>query len=545
VVAKGVAVDAGAGSAWIDQAKAEWPVATPWQVELREDGSELSLRLSGDGLPAVQNQDVVFYPEQWGPIVYGSEQLSKVSVNSIEIRLKPGDQPLTTGQTLNGVLALGAEGVVRGYRVSALFSGVSKPRLAEPASADLELSSALLLALLGGVILNLMPCVFPVLSIKALAVLQQSGHARRQTRLHGWAYAAGILASFAGLAGVLLLLKAGGASIGWGFQFQTPLFVLCLAYIMFAVGLSLSGVFTIGGSLAGIGSGLAARSGYTGSFFTGVLAAVVATPCTAPFMGAAIGFALSQPGLVMLEVFLSLGAGLALPYWLLCHWPTLQRCLPKPGLWMLKLKQGLAFPMYAATTWLIWVLARQAGPNAVAVALAGCVAISFAAWLYQISLNANGGKRRLGTTSAGLLLALAISTSYFSLDAPAVTAQQCDAHNKNLQTFSAEDLRRLRADGKPVFVNLTADWCISCLVNERVALSSDAVLNTFREAGVVYLKGDWTNRDPAISSVLAEYGRSGVPLYLYFAPGVQAARVLPQILTPDIVINTITGVVKL
>jgi thiol:disulfide interchange protein DsbD len=209
------------------------------------------------------------------------------------------------------------------------------------------------------------------------------------------------------------------------------------------------------------------------------------------------------------------------------------------------LKQGLAFPMYAAAAWLIWVLARQAGPTAVAGALIGCVAIGFAAWLYQISRNSNDGRRRLGDASAGFLLILAVSGGYFSVDAPALTSQSSEGQAKNWQAYSADELRRLRAAGKPVFVNLTADWCISCLVNEQVALSRDAVLNAFREAGVIYLKGDWTNRDPAIANVLAEYGRSGVPLYLYFAPGAQTAEVLPQILTPDTVINAVKGMVKL
>lgn len=544
VVATGVAVEP--GSPLIEAAKASLPVDLPWPAALNQDAEGLILRLSGDGLSQLKNQAILFYPEQWGPISHGAEQTAKFSENAIELRLKPGDQPLQPGQILNGVLAIGDDAAARGYRVSAVWPGVIKPPVAPaPEAAGLALPTALLLALAGGLILNLMPCVFPVLSIKALAVLQQAGHHRWQTRLHGWAYAAGILVSFASLAGLLIALKAGGASIGWGFQFQSPLFVLAVAYVMFAVGLSLSGVFTIGASVAGIGSGLVARSGYSGSFFTGVLAAVVATPCTAPFMGAAIGFALSQPALVMLAVFLSLGAGLALPYWLLCHWPALQRRLPKPGLWMEYLKQGLAFPMYAAAAWLIWVLARQAGPTAVAGALAGCVAIGFAAWLYQISRYSNDGRRRLGGAGASLLLALAVGGGYFAVDAPALTSRTSNASDEHWQAYSPDELRRLRAEGKPVFVNLTADWCISCLVNEQVVLSRDAVLNTFREAGVVYLKGDWTNRDPAIDSVLAEYGRSGVPLYLYFAPGAQTADVLPQILTPDIVIDAIKGAAQL
>jgi thiol:disulfide interchange protein DsbD len=544
VVAKGVAVEP--GSPLVNAARANLPINLPWQATLAEDDQGQILHLSGDGLAAIQNQAVLFYPEQWGPISHAAEQSAIFTENAIELRLKPGDQPLQPGQILKGVLAIGPDGAARGYQVSVVWPGVIEPLAPVVAeAADLALPYALLLALAGGLILNLMPCVFPVLSIKALAVLQQAGHDRWQTRLHGWAYAAGILLSFAGLAGLLIALKAGGASIGWGFQFQSPLFVLVVAYVMFAVGLSLSGVFTIGASVVGVGSGLAARSGYSGSFFTGVLAAVVATPCTAPFMGAAIGFALSQPALVMLAVFLSLGAGLALPYWLLCHWPALQRRLPKPGLWMEHLKQGLAFPMYAAAAWLIWVLARQAGPTAVAGALIGCVAIGFAAWLYQISRNSNDGRRRLGDASAGFLLILAVSGGYFSVDAPALTSQSSEGQAKNWQAYSADELRRLRAAGKPVFVNLTADWCISCLVNEQVALSRDAVLNAFREAGVIYLKGDWTNRDPAIANVLAEYGRSGVPLYLYFAPGAQTAEVLPQILTPDTVINAVKGMVKL
>ena len=542
VVAKGVAV--GAGSPLIATAKARLPTAAPWQAMLHADVDSLLLRLSGVGLPAL-NQAFLFFPEQRGAIVHGSEQVATVSDNVIELRLKPGDQPLAPGQTLTGLLAIGAEDAMQGYSISVAWPVVNKPETAASAATDLALPGALGLALAGGLILNLMPCVFPVLSIKALAVLQQSGHDRLQTRLHGWVYTAGVLTSFAGLAGVLVLLKAGGVSIGWGFQFQSPLFVLCVAYVMFAVGLSLSGVFNIGGSLVGVGSGLAARSGYSGSFFSGVLAAVVATPCTAPFMGAAIGFALSQSGWVMLEVFLSLGAGLALPYWLLCHWPALQRCLPRPGVWMENLKQALAFPMYAAAVWLIWVLARQAGPTAVVVGLAGCVAIGFAAWLYQISQNSSIGRRWFGEAGAGLLVVLALYGAYNGIDAPAVAAKECAPGNNIWQPYSSEALSRLRAEGKPVFVNLTADWCISCLVNERVVLSLDAVLDAFHDAGVVYLKGDWTNHDPVIADVLADYGRSGVPLYLYFAPGAQAATVLPQILTPGVVIDTVKGLTKL
>ncbi|MGZ5000823.1 MAG: protein-disulfide reductase DsbD family protein, partial [Methylomonas sp.] len=482
VVAKGATVEA--GSPLIEPAKAQLPTSLPWQAALSEDTDGVSLHLTGSGLESLRGQDIRFFPEQWGPIAHAGEQVV-FSDHAVELHLKPGDRRLTPGQTLAGILAVGAEDAARGYRVDVALSGASDPPA--PVSADLALPTALLLALAGGLILNLMPCVFPVLSIKALGLLQQAGHAPWRTRLHGWAYTAGVLLSFAVLAGILIVLKAGGASIGWGFQFQSPLFVLCLAYLMFAVGLSLSGVFSIGASITGIGSGLAARGGYSGSFFSGVLAAVVATPCTAPFMGAAIGFALSQSGLVMLAVFLSLGAGLALPYWLLSHWPALQRSLPKPGLWMETLKQGLAFSMYAAAAWLVWVLAQQAGATAVAGALAGFVAIAFVAWLYQVSRTSAGPAGPIAKSAAASLLVATFAGSYFTVDVPSDEPRQTEITGNTWQAYSAERLSQLRAEGKPVFVNFTAAWCISCLVNERVALGRDSVAQAFRDGGVVYL----------------------------------------------------------
>jgi thiol:disulfide interchange protein DsbD len=336
-------------------------------------------------------------------------------------------------------------------------------------------------------------------------------------------------------------LKAGGAQIGWGFQFQSPLFVLLVAYLMFTVGLSLSGVFSIGGSAAGIGSSLAQRSGYSGSFFTGVLATIVATPCTAPFMGAALGFALSQSPVVLLSVFLSLGLGLALPYLLLSLWPSLQRRLPKPGLWMDRLKQGLAFPMYGAAVWLVWVLAQQAGVNSVAVALGGMVIIAFGAWLYEFTKLSGKIAQRSGSGIAALSLGLALVGGYFGVaTATPVSPLSNVESTKNYEPYSAERLNELRSQGKPVFLNMTAAWCISCLVNEKVALSQHSVIDTFKRSGIIYLKGDWTNRDPEITTLLAEFGRSGVPLYVFFPEGITSKPVvLPQILTPELVTQAV------
>jgi len=363
--------------------------------------------------------------------------------------------------------------------------------------------------------------------------------------VHGLFYTFGVLASFALLGIVLIVLKAGGARIGWGFQFQSPTFVLAAAYLMFAVGLSLSGVFSVGASVVGVGSSLAERSGYSGSFFTGVLATIVATPCTAPFMGGALGYALTQPPAELMAVFLSLGFGLALPYLLLSNWPLLQRCLPRPGRWMERVKQVLAFPMYAAAVWLVWVLAQQTGPNAIAVVLGGMVLIAFAAWLFEATRIGSNVARRSGSGVVALALTVALVGGYLGIKANAAGAvQMSDAPSagKTWTPYTAESLQALRAKGEPVFVNFTAAWCITCLVNERVALSQSSVAEAFKKAGITYLKGDWTNQDQQITRQLAAFGRSGVPLYVFYPKGIDARPVvLPQLLTPEIVLTTLSA----
>jgi thiol:disulfide interchange protein DsbD len=313
---------------------------------------------------------------------------------------------------------------------------------------------------------------------------------------------------------------------------------------MFVVGLSLSGVFTIGGSISGIGSNLADKSGYTGSFFTGVLATIVATPCTAPFMAAAVGYALTQPAFRLLAIFLSLGFGLALPYVLLTSWPALQKILPRPGVWMERAKQVLAFPMYATTVWLVWVLAQQAGANAVAVALGGMVLISFAAWLYDVTRHTSDFGQRSGFGIASLSLITALIGGYTGLKSSSADANASKINGaiatKHREVYTPERLELLLEEGKPVFLNFTASWCISCLVNERVALSNGKVIDAFTHSGITYLKGDWTNRDAHISQILSRFGRSGVPLYVYYPAGGKKKPIeLPQILTPEIVLSAI------
>ena len=542
--------DTGNGSPLIKAARAALPVSSPWPIRLAHNEQALVLSITGTELAFADISHVRFYPDKWGRVQHSAKQSWQISGNTLTLKLQPGDAPLAPGENLTGVLTVtensSGKPVTRGFSVnitgSALAASSATPPSEQP---DWVLASALLLAFLGGVILNLMPCVFPILSIKALSLIKHAHQSPAQTRLQGLAYTVGILASFALLGGVLIVLKAGGAQIGWGFQFQSPLFVLAVAYLIFAVGLSLSGVFAIGGSVTGIGSSLAGRSGYSGSFFTGVLATIVATPCTAPFMGAALGFALTQPPVVLLAVFFCLGLGLALPYLLLSFWPFLQRSLPKPGAWMDKLKQGLAFPMYGAAAWLVWVLAQQAGINAVAVALGGMVVIAFAAWLYEISKYTGKAAQRSGSGVAGLALGLALIGGYFGVATTAPAALCLNSESAtNVEPYSAARLSELRSAGKPVFINMTAAWCISCLVNEKVALSQRSVIDTFKSSGITYLKGDWTNRDAEITKILAEFGRSGVPLYVFYPAGAENSThpvVLPQLLTPEIVTQAVSG----
>ena len=536
----------GNGSPLIKSAQNTLPVQIPWTFYIIKSDTTLAIKITDSQFKESNIKDVRFYPAQWGKIAHNADQPWKIKGDTLELQLKSGDEPLRSDEKLDGVLTLSIEGidgnVTQGYQLSNFATTVANITPINTQETDIVFPAALLLALLGGIVLNLMPCVFPVLSIKALGLIKHANESPRANKLHGLAYTLGILVSFTLLASVLIALKAGGAQIGWGFQFQSPLFVVAVAYLMFTVGLNLSGVFTISGSIFGIGSSLANRSGYSGSFFTGVLATVVATPCTAPFMGAALGFALAQSPIILLAVFLSLGLGLAIPYLVLSQWPTLQRRLPKPGIWMDKLKQVLAFPMYATADWLIWVLAQQAGINAVAIALGGMVIIAFSAWLYESSKTAKKSIKRTGRGVAGISLLVALIGSYLGIDnSPASPIENVESAH-NYEAYSPARLNELRTAGKPVFLNLTAAWCISCLVNEKVALSQSSVIAAFKEANITYLKGDWTNRDDEITQLLAEFGRSGVPLYVYY-PGNHSPNskpiVLPQVLTPDLVIRTV------
>lgn len=523
-------------------ALAQRPVPADWTASLAVNGDAVDLRVRGTSLPAADGLDVFPLHRQ---ILSNAPPTISRNGDALVVTTARSDYFTAAPASLDLVFVQRRSGEVRAWQVAAPWPGTIKavsgsnaaPSAAAGASGSTASTSgagglgvALLFALLGGLVLNLMPCVFPVLSLKALS-LAESAHSPRQARRDGLAYLAGAVAGFLVLAAALLALRAAGQSLGWGFQLQSPLLVALLAYLMVALGLSLSGVFVIGARLGGVGQSLADGHGARAAFFTGLLACVVASPCTAPFMGPALGYALTQPALAALAVFAALGVGLASPIVALSYVPVLARWLPRPGIWMDTFKQAMAWPLYVTAVWLVWVLMRQVGADATALALLGLVALTAALTLLgRNQMRATPGWPRRLAFAALLLLAAVPLSSMTSLAArPAVAAGAL------WQPWTPQRLADLRRDGEAVLVNMTAAWCITCLANERLALSSAAFAERLQRDGIRYLKGDWTQQDAAITAYLAEFERSGVPLYVVYPRGGGAPEVLPQLLTPALV----------
>jgi thiol:disulfide interchange protein DsbD len=504
-------------------AEAAAPRPLPWTARAALEGRRGSLTLAGEGLSAAALREAEFFPDAPGLIENAAPQALQARDGALTLSLSRPEGAAMPA-TLTGVVALvDAAGVRSAYDVAAPVGGAVE-------GGSLPLWQVLGSALLGGLLLNLMPCVFPILAMKAMALARLSGAARREVRAHAASYTAGVLACFLALAGALIGLRGAGIAAGWGFQFTAPAFVAVLAWLMLAVGLNLSGVYAVGGP-AGAGAGLAARGGHAGSFFTGALAVLVATPCTAPFMAAAVGAALALPPAGTLLVFAALGLGLAAPYALLGLFPGLAGRLPRPGGWMEALRQGLAFPMYGAAAWLAWVLAQQAGPDGLLLLLGGAVLIGFAAW--ALGLAQRGGGR------AGRMLAAAAAIGALALLPGLAAAPPAAGTEARADAWSATRVAALQAEGRPVFVDLTAAWCITCKVNEQLVLRSGPVQAAFAGRNLAYLVGDWTQGDPAIGALLREHGREGVPLYLLYPAGGGAPQVLPQVLTEGIVLRAL------
>ncbi len=531
---------------YFDTAKAALP--TPYTQTVHYDVEQSELVLKTQLETQVQPDRLFFFANDNDLLQHAAApKIRTLEDGRIEYRQALNTE-LNSDSVIEGVLAVSDNrGQSVGYTVSAIPSGLANTSANEQSTAashqsEAESSSflmAALFALLGGLVLNLMPCVFPVLSMKALSLIHMGDKSASVAIRHGWAYTAGIILSFLAIATVLIALKAFGFQVGWGFQLQNPLIVGVLAYLLLLVGLNLSGFFEISVSFSHAGQSLTEKEGASGSFFTGVLAALVAAPCVAPFMGAAIGYALTQPPAVALIVFAMLGLGLALPYLLLCYFPSLRSRLPRPGPWMARFKELLAFPMYASAIWLVWVLSQQAGSNGVLVTLSGMLVLVFAIWFRK--LVANGGLvwKRLVNAAAIVLVVGALF--------PLTTLQPSHAAPSE-QAFSQTALdQTLETKDHPVFVEMTAAWCITCKVNERVALNLESTTQAFEQHQVERMIGDWTNYDSHITQYLEGFGRNGVPLYVYYGPRDEQTGqrpdpvLLPQILTPGIVEDYLSG----
>ncbi len=497
-----------------------------------------------------KEREAVFFPDEQNILDNPAKQTVLPTSKGLILELKKDASLTAAPAQLAGVLELAGG---RAFAVTAL------PGKVEAGGFEffwLPLMRTFALALLGGLLLNLMPCVFPVLFLKGLALVNSGNEDRHKLRAHGLVYAGGILVSFWVLVGVLLGLRAAGASLGWGFQFQSPVFLALMAGLLFFLGLSLAGQFEIGLTLTSAGGGLAAKQGYTGSFFTGVLAVVVATPCTAPFMGAAIGYALAQSAGVTFAVFTALALGLAAPYVALTLQPAWTRLLPKPGAWMEVLRQAVSVPIFGTVIWLAWVIANAYGATMLAALLAGFLLLAIAGWflgrwpakgwsavlaglivlcVVGLSIYAKTDSERVNPGfHAGHVLSMSISSEELA-------KLQQNSIGRNWEGWSADSVSKFQSQGNPVFVDFTAKWCLSCQVNERVALTRPEVMSAFADHHVALMKADWTQHDDAIARELERLGRSGVPVYALYLPGEAKPRLLPEALTPGIVLDALNS----
>jgi thiol:disulfide interchange protein len=522
------------------EARGKLPVPAAFASQFQFDTKEF--RLQAGPLPG-NSQTLAFYPYAGDVLAHaGSRKLAFDTDDRVARLARPlSSYFVQAPDVVEGVLVIGEGHDAKAYEIKATPGTVAA--VADNAKTSGKQASApiaapgfwlvLALAFGGGLILNLMPCVFPVLSLKALSVMKVQSQAASEHRRHALAYTAGVVLSFVAAAAVLIALRAGGAALGWGFQLQSPLFVGLLVYVMLALGLSLSGVIEFGSSWMGAGQNLAAKPGLSGSFFTGVLAVIVASPCTAPFMGTALGYALTQPAIVSLTVFLALALGLAFPFLLIGFVPRLAAWLPRPGAWMETLKQVLAFPLYLTAVWLLWVIGGLTDRNGMGLAMVGAVLLAFGLWLL-------GRSRNLVVKLLALASIIGAVALLFHPLLQASTEPSNKAASVGSEAYSDARLAELIAQKRTVFVDFTADWCLTCKVNERVALHSQKVVDAFEKHQVVSMVADWTRADPAITATLARYGRSGVPLYLLSVAGAEP-QVLPQVLTPDLVAQAVGG----
>lgn len=505
-------------------------------------------KLEVENVEGVNAGSAYFFPAVSGLISPPSPQKANLEGDVLTVEIAPGYLSGYDGETVRGVLGYtDAQGNHRGLELNASVSAapIVATSSADLAPADVGDTPLLLLfvfAFLGGVILNVMPCVFPIIFVKAAAMMQSAGEDMSRVRRHGILYTAGVLATFLLIGVVLLALRAGGEQLGWGFHLQSPPVVALSAYVLFMVGLNLAGVFHVGESIAGAGGGLAAKGGGTGAFFTGFLAVVVAAPCLGPLLTAPMGAVMLQPPAIGLSILAAMALGLAAPYLALSFAPGLGKLLPKPGAWMNVMKQAMAFPVFGAAAYFLWVFAQQTGGPGLALALIGAVLLALAAWLFELSKGSEGVRLMVvrGAAAAAALLALAPLMRLGPVQAGVAVESGEMAHGAFVaEAYSAEALAAYRAEGRPVFIDFTAAWCITCQFNKATVFSSKALAQDFVEAGVVFMVADWTVRDPRITEALEEFRASGVPLYAFYDEDGAAPEVLPLPITRESVRKTV------
>ncbi len=472
-----------------------------------------------------QFDSMYFFPNNYGLTDYVKEQLYEKNNDSFSLQIKASEADLGA-ESFEGVIE-----VKNNEKVT--FFSIDYPLEPESISQEFSIFTLILFAFLGGLILNVMPCVFPILSIKVLRFVEQSGDSTYKIFQQGLLFSVGVIFTFLTIAALLISLKSGGESIGWGYQLQSPIVVSLLFYLFVVLGYVFMSNIVLGSSLARLGTLSLDKSDSMESFLTGVLAVIVASPCTAPFMGSAIGFALLQPSFYSVLIFLGLGIGFSLPYLILSAKPSLLSFLPKPGQWMESFKQFMAFPMWASAIWLLWVLSSQVSNQEVIQVLLGALMITTGLWFVEKNRSEVSWVKWLLRLPFILLLIFSlwlIPTSYSDLEEP-----------QDQLTYTPQLLNDLREEKALIFLNFTADWCITCKVNEAVALKTSKVRKILSDKDITYIEADWTRKDPVISSALERYGRTGLPLYLLF-PSQGEPLILPEILTEDILLSYLNEV---
>jgi thiol:disulfide interchange protein len=539
------------------QTRSKLPVKLDfWSASASFDGDRATLTLSTDAFELPDYSGIIYFAKEEAQIENSAEQPFSIEDNTITMKMQKSGYKTDELEYLWGLL-YNPDGWDEAGTIHAMFVDTrddsTAPEISEQSPLSVFSGSFLVIlgfAFVGGLILNLMPCVFPILSIKVMNFLQMSGHNSGEVKKHGFLFGAGVLLSFLVLAGLLLILRAGGQELGWGFQLQTPAFIAFMTFLMFGLGLSLMGVFEIGNSLISVAGKAGSSEGLRGSFYSGILATVLATPCTAPFMGTALGVAITLPASTALMIFAMLGIGMATPYVLLSSFPALLKYLPKPGAWMETFKQAMAFPLFATAIWLIWVFGQQAGVNGLTRLLIGLLLLSIGIWIiHRWKAIQIGNIARILSRSIAILFI--VGGFLFSAASPALFvngedgATTVDGYGIEWEPFTTQLVNDYREQGKNVFIDFTAAWCITCKANERVIFSSERVKNRFEELDFIMVKADWTNRNPEITRALESYGRNGVPLYVIYNDNLSEPMILPELLTPGIVLDALDQLTRI